>query len=542
MKKYMKNYLIILIAIISFQWVKAQTLDEVKKAIFQEDFKKAKSMLQTLMSSGKKPEYHYYLGVVHLEEAIDLEEDAASKEKELENAKKQFEAGISLKNKYPYNFLGLGRYYALKKNLNEAKVNFQKAYELSGGSDVELLVELAEGYVEGGSKEFIDEATKLLTKAKTMDSKNANIYTALGDLWEKQNVNELALNEYKNAVNVNPNLVKAHYKIGKLLLKEKKYNEGAESFKKCIQLDPNFAPAYREMGELYFRAGRYKEAKDNYKSYVQKTQGDLQAQVRYCQFLYLSKEYQEAVNQINTVLKDTTTNVLLRLLGYSYVELKNYSEGLKTLDKYFARVKPENQIAKDYENYAKALDNSNQDSVAVIYYEKAMQMDPNLNYNSAIGDCWSDIKSWEKAAAAYEKAVSIKPNQKDYYMLARAYQYLTNYDKAEENYKKVIEMKPDFLQAYQQLAYVAGKKDPDTKLFLAKPYYEKILELTESDPEKYKKERARGFAYLAFYYYDTKDNPKAYKYAEKAVQLDPNDKNSAQILDYLKKSGVKPEN
>lgn len=542
MRKSMKNFIITLVCVLSFQWVNAQTLEDVKKAIFQEDFKKAKSMLQTLMSSGKKPEYHYYLGVIHLEESIDFEDDIASKEKELENAKKQFEAGITLKNKYPYNFLGLGRYHALKKNLNEAKINFQKAYELSGGSDVELLVELAEGYVEGGSKEFIDEATKLLTKAKTMDSKNANIYTALGDLWEKQNVNELALNEYKNAVNINPNLVKAHYKIGKLLLKEKKYNEGAESFKKCIQLDPNFAPAYREMGELYFRAGRYKEAKDNYKSYVEKTEGDLQAQVRYCQFLYLSKEYQEAVNQINTVLKDTTTNVLLRLLGYSYVELKNYSEGIKTLDKYFSRVKPENQIAKDYENYAKALDNSNQDSLAVTYYEKAMQMDANLSYHSAIGDCWSEIKSWQKAVNAYEKAISIKANQKDYYMLARAYQNLANYDKAEEYYKKVVELKPDLLQAYQQLVYVAGKKDPDTKQGLAKPYYEKIIELTENNQEKYKKERQRAFAYLAFYYYDTKDEPKALKYSEKAVELDPNDKNSAQILDYLKKKGVKPEN
>ena len=538
----MKKIVIILIASLSVQGLIAQTLEDVKKAIFQEDFKKAKSMLQTLMSSGKKPEYHYYMGLVHLEEALDYEDDAISKEKELENAKKQFEAGIALKNKYPYNFLGLGRYYALKKNLAEAKINFQKAYELSGGSDLELIVELAEGYVEGGSKEFIEEATKLLTKAKTMDSKNANIYTALGDLWEKQNVYELALTEYKNAVNANPNLVKAHYKIGKLLLKEKKYNEGAEYFRKCIQLDPNFAPAYREMGELYFRAGRYKEAKDNYKSYVQKTAGDLQAQVRYCQFLYLSKEYQEAVNQINSVLKDTTTNVLLRLLGYSYVELKNYSEALNALDKYFARVKPENQIAKDYEYYAKALDNTQKDSLAVLYYEKAMQMDPNLNYYSAIGECWSEIKSWEKAVTAYEKAISINANPKDYYMLARAYQNLQNYDKAEEYYKKVTELKADFLPAYLQLAYIAGKKDPETKLYLAKPYYEKIIELTENEQEKYKKERARGFAYLAFYYYDTKDNPKAYKYAEKALQLDPNDKNSAQILDYLKKIGVKPEN
>jgi tetratricopeptide (TPR) repeat protein len=171
-----------------------------------------------------------------------------------------------------------------------------------------------------------------------------------------------------------------------------------------------------------------------------------------------------------------------------------------------------------------------------------MQMDPNLNYYSAIGECWSEIKSWEKAVTAYEKAISINANPKDYYMLARAYQNLQNYDKAEEYYKKVTELKADFLPAYLQLAYIAGKKDPETKLYLAKPYYEKIIELTENEQEKYKKERARGFAYLAFYYYDTKDNPKAYKYAEKALQLDPNDKNSAQILDYLKKIGVKPEN
>lgn len=540
----MKKFVLLVGWFLCSTFLYAQTLEDVKKALEQEDFKKAKSILQTLMNSGKKPEYHYYMGIAHIEEAIDYEAEGEKelKEKELELAKKQFDAGISLKNKYPNNFLGLGRYHSLKKNYSEAKIQFQKAYELSGGSDVNFLTELAEAYTECGDKACIDEATKLLTKAKGMDSKNASIYTALGDLWEKQGVNELALTEYKNAVQANPNLVKAHFKVGKLLLKEKKYNEGAESFKKCIQLDPTFAPAYREMGELYFRAGRYKEAKDNYKMYVQKTAGDLQANVRYAQFLYLSKEYQEAVTQIQTVLKDTTTNVLLRLLGYSYVETQKYPEAIKTLDQYFSRMKPENQIAKDFEYYAKALDNNKQDSLAVNYYEKAMQMDATLNYYSAIGECWSEVKSWQKAVQAYEKSISLKPSLKDYYMLARAYQNLNDLDKAEENYKKVVEQKADFLPAWQQLARVAAKKDPETKLYLAKPYYEKILELTEKEADKYKTDRANAYKYLTFYYYDTKDNPKAYKFAEKALELDPNDKNSAQILDYLKKSGVKPEN
>ncbi len=536
-KKIKNNTIAICTFLLLMSWsfqVSAQW-EQAKKLIEDEDFKKAKTILQPLLGT-KKPEVFYYMGLAHLEDGLETE-DPSAKKTDIEAAKNYFTQGIALKGgKYPYNHIGMGRYYIYNKNFIEAKKFFDTGLELSGGGDVLVLVTIANGYLGATDAKLIDEATRLLTKAQALDNKNPRIYTSLGDVWLKQNVFELALKNYKQATEFDPKFVQGHYKVGLLNLKEKKYNEGAAAFTKAIELDANFAPAYREMGELWFRAGKYEKAKENYKKYVEKTEGDLAAEVRYAQFLYLSKDHNECINQINSVLKDTTSIVLTRLLGYSLIETKQYQKGKDQLDAYFAKMNPEYFIAQDFESYGKALDSLNQDSLAVVNFEKALTMDKERTYLYAqISDCWMTTKSYPKAAAALEKSIALKDNVKDRYYLARAYQKMEDIDKAEANFIKITEMKPDFLNAYTELSRIANKKDPEVTQGLAKPYYEKIIELTEKEAAKYTKDRIVAYQYLGFYYFDKKDNAKSLDYYKKVKELDPANKKAIEMIDYISK-------
>src|ERR1700748_1121643 len=85
--------------------VKAQSLDDAKKAINAEQYQKAKSMLKNLtVTQADKDENYFYLGWVYL---IQDEPDSA---------KLMFTKGISVNAKSSLNYVGLGAVARLAKD------------------------------------------------------------------------------------------------------------------------------------------------------------------------------------------------------------------------------------------------------------------------------------------------------------------------------------------------------------------------------------------------------------------------------------------
>ena len=84
-------------------------------------------------------------------------------------------------------------------------------------------------------------------------------------------------------------------------------------------------------------------------------------------------------------------------------------------------------------------------------------------------------------------------------------------------------------------ARVNGQMDPDSKLGLAKPYYEKLIELIEPRAEKDATERARiieSYRYMIGYNFVVKEDKEAAKaYALKLQAIDPNNEIAKQVLE-----------
>ena len=77
---------------------------------------------------------------------------------------------------------------------------------------------------------------------------------------------ELAIQEYKKALSVNPDYAKAHRNLARVYYVQKKYLKAAEHYKKLTYLNPYDIDAYVLTALAYAEAQKYSEAKEELKN------------------------------------------------------------------------------------------------------------------------------------------------------------------------------------------------------------------------------------------------------------------------------------
>jgi len=514
----------------------AQDWNQIKIYIRNADYAKAETILRDALNQNPKDDRIYYtLAHIRLLQALE-EEDSYQRNRLIQEAKAILDEGFARKKNSPYLFLGKGEVAILEKNFESAKLYFDKALEMTGSSDVEILVTIADFYNRSEDKRAIDEATRILTRAQYLAPKNPEIYIKLGNTWLKQGVLDMAIQQYQEATRLDSTNVEAYYALGKLYLYKKEYNEAASAFAKAISLDPQFAPAYPELGELFYKIKNYNTAKSYYQKYLALRPNDLRGKIRYVTFLYLTKEYAGAVSLIEEIQKDTTSLVLKRLYGYCLAEIGKYEEAKRAMDAYF-QVAGENTVPKDDYYYSKILLNLGFHQEAVSYFEKAISRDESLiEYAQEFGDHFRKKQEYLTAISFYRLALQHTRSLRNLFMLGVCYYSLDSLNAADSVFRVINDNHPDFLEGYLWRGRTASRIDSNLTLGLARPYFEKVVELGEKDPGKYKDELVEAYRYLGYYYYEVeKDKGKALQYYQKILGILPNDETAKEMVKFLQK-------
>lgn len=523
---------------------------QIGRLTANQEFSEARKLIKPLLDKdASDPIANYYLANVLLEEAINC---GCSFEEQntryLTQALPRLERGTEKGKPFALSLLGTARYYSLLKDFPKVKEYANKTLELES-DNVDVLTELADVYLGTQSRAGIDEATTLLSKAELLDAKRANVQVTLGDAWLAQGVNDIALQKYEKAISLDPKQVRAHYRLGQFYREQKKYQEAANSLKQALDIDPKFAPAYAELGEVWFRAKQYGAAKENYRKYVEIRGNDLSARYRYAQFLYLAQDYTGAVTEIKALQKDTTTNLLFRLLGYSSYEAGNLPEAKTAMATYFANSKPEFIIAKDYEYRGKIAIKDGRFAEGIADIEKALDADPTREdlFAEAIRGCIA-AKQPARGLALARKAVAAEPGLQNYVTLAGALRQqpranlqdsLNIATAVDSAFAKACELSPRDIRWPLERARNSYIFDPETEKGTTKPYYEQALVLAEKSPDRYKKELIEIYSYLGYCYHNVlKDDTKALEYLDKVLVLDPADARAKRLAEYVR-SGKK---
>lgn len=516
----------------------SQTLKDAIKLTDNEQFQKAtavfKKLIQAQPSNG---ENYFYFGENYF------------KNEDLDSAATLYKKGIEVNATNGLNYVGLGKIELVNGKAEEAKANFFKALNVSKSKSAAIHTEIAEAYLAAEPKN-VEEAMKQLNLAMKLEPNNVEAILLLGDAHLENssdpNSGAAAIKQYEKAIELDKKSSKGYLRAGKLWMRAKNWSLALEQFNKAIEIEPGFAPAYRERAELYFRAGKYSEAVADYEKYLQ-LNDDPGARVRYAQFLYLAKQYTKSIEEINKIQeKDTSNVVLYRIMAYDLFETKDYPKGLEYMNKFFdkAKTKGTKVITDDYIYLGRLQSGVGEDSLAILAFEKALEMDPSrTDIYGEIGITHMKQKNYKEATEALEKKIEggKDVNINDYNYLGKSYYIIKNYEKADTAFAMVTKLYPALPLGDLWRAKSRAMLDPESTQGLAKPFYEQVIIKAQADPNKYKKDMIEAYEYLGFYYFQQKDFVCSKAVFEKLKELDPsNDKAKKALADanLMKASGT----
>lgn len=528
----------------------AQTLQDAIIKTDNERYESAASdFLNLVAKEPAKGENYFYLGETYF------------KSGDLDSANIFYQKGADINATYPLNHVGLGKVLWYKGKTADAKAEFFKAATLGANKNAEVMRKTAEVYINSENKS-LDEAISLLNAAIKLEPKNAENHILMGDALLEKNPSDggPAIKEYSKATELNPKSPKGVLRSGKLYQRARNYQLALDLYKQAEAIDPTYAPAYREKAELYHLAGQKANAVESYKKYLTLNNSDKE-RARYAGFLLNNKQYAEAVAEIEALQKAGNTDLYLnRYLAYSYAELGNktdslaYKKGVTAINNFFdksSKVPNFKYIGTDYKYKGVLLSKTGQDSLGVIEMEKAITAEPKLEgeMRALIASTWVKAKKYNKAIDAYNKKMAGDKNNlalQDWYDFGRAYYYeggnkqkekkdaeaLQLFIQADTCFSILAQKSPEYAIAYFWRGKANVQQDLKNEKWLAKPYYEKGLELVtkQNALPANKNSVIEACEYLGYNAVTTKDYTKAKEYFGIIRTLDPNNKKAVEFF------------
>ena len=444
------------------------------------------------------------------------------------------------------------------------------------------LAKIAESYIKE-DKVDTSLAFPLIREAIKIDNKNKDIFLIAGDIYILVNDGSKAIKFYNQAQFADPNSPTANMKIGNIYVKGRDLQAAIPYYDQAIQLNVNYAPAYRELGQLYLLAQIYDQSKENFRKYLDLTAGNIPAKTKYVNALFYAKDYDGVIKNVEEIFAvDKSRTYMNRIAGYSCYEKNppDYDKALAYMETLFKTVAPERIIKKDYhymarillkknQNYPKQVDELNglksqlekekskyaaastaekakmkanvddlTNKVAILEkdvavadgeinrafdeYAKLLSFNPDDKaLLSEIASKYYTYKRYEGAANTWLKLIDpTKDNTENYMQIGRAYYNGENYKTADSIFSIVISKSPDYVPAYVWTARTYSKMDPDTKLGLARPKFEKLIDVAKKDSIKYETDMMEAFVYLSYFHMMNDNFSKSKEYYDRMINID----------------------
>jgi tetratricopeptide (TPR) repeat protein len=133
---------------------------------------------------------------------------------------------------------------------------------------------------------------------------------------------------------------------------------------------------------------------------------------------------------------------------------------------------------------------------------------------------------YDKAAKTWARMLD--PNNtkpEDLMQIGRAYYNGDEFKSADSVFNAIISKYSDYVQAYLWSARTNSKMDPSNKLGLAKPKFEKLVQVAQSDSLTNESEMIEAFNYLGYYHMDKSYNTSK-DYYNRMIALNPNSRDN----------------
>ena len=500
----------------------------------------AKTILTRTLNdaSTDKSEANYYLGAIALNQGDKVA------------AESYFNAGIAANPANAFNYVGKGE-LALKAGNEKAADDFFKKARDYGKKDAELLTEIARAYYNADPVKYAEDITKSIERAKKANKKDPYNLIFQGDVKADEKAAGEAAALYENAILFDPNNTPAYVKYANVYFSVSP-EFAIKKLEELLELQPNSALAQRELAEKYYQNDQWAKAAVAYGKYIKNPNHFTEDKVRYTVLLYYGQLYDESLTLASDLLKNDPKNFQLqRIVFLNKAALKDFDGAEKQAVLFFNLNDEKNKYtSNDYSSFGDVLRELNKDSLALVQYEKAVEVNPEkIDLIKQLSSAYNSMKKYEKAAEVYQKLIdsgNYKTN--DLYVLAGRYMShgATETDSlkkvaALENAIKYIDLTLDrvdndyrITQRKARICIVKNNNKPSEE---STACYTTVLALLENEPEK-KEARKQDFieAYnqIAGYYILIGDNAKAKENYLKFLDLDPENEALRKYIETIK--------
>jgi tetratricopeptide (TPR) repeat protein len=405
-------------------------------------------------------------------------------------------------------------------------------------------------------------AIKNYNLAQFADPQSPTAAMKIGYVYVKGRNLQIAIPNFEDAIRLNENYAPAYRELGQLYWRAGRLEQSKTNFKKYLDLTAGNIPAKTKYINSLFYAGDYDEvikqveevlAVDKSRAYMNRLAG-------YSYFEKENPDYDKAFSYMETLFKATNVDYIQKDHHYmarillkknqNYTKMVDELASLKTqverekskLATAAAADKPKwkasvDELTKKIGGLESSITAANKEiDRAFAEYNKTFNFkrtDPNAPMTSQERGILSEMasnyyafKRYDGAAKTWAKLIdpSKENNLADYMQVGRAYYNGEKYKSADSVFSLVLKKSPDYLPAYVYTARTYSKMDPDTKLGLARPKFEKLLSVAEKDSVKNESEMIEALSYLGYYNMDNGNYTKAKDYYNRMISLNPNNK------------------
>ena len=377
----------------------------------------------------------------------------------------------------------------------------------------------------------------------------APAYLLLGDIEASYGTDGgKAASYYNQAITFNPKNPEGYKKWAMVYRKISPTHAAKKLEEMKVQCPNEDVDAFK--GHIFMLANDEKQAYENYvKADINKL--DKLGLNEFVRCSYFTGHFADAVRAAEAGIKLEPRNPTFnRIAMFANYELKNYDAAKDYIHKYFFET--DSAKISEYDHFYTALIYQALEDKANMYahYDKALELvdDQSMIKRWAIlksvSDSYLKDKEFENAIKYYEQYLACKPNLNfdDEEGMANIYSKYGDAEpaKKKEMISKAIELFGTLAEKYPiQVVYATfmraglnNKLDDNMKNSLAKPDYQKVVELLANKADRSKGEDTMlktSYHYLMYNAFLNKNNAGAKEIAEKILVIDPEYKPALEI-------------
>ncbi len=391
----------------------------------------------------------------------------------------------------------------------------------------------------------VDNAKLYADMAMARNKKCVDAYLLMGDIEAVKDDGGAAASWYQQATFIDPNEPMGYIKYARVYRKISPA-ESAAMLENLRKVRPDY-PVDAVAAHFFFQAQQYDQAIAHFgKANIGSLNEDQLKEFSLAG--YYGGDYDKALEIAKYGLGQYPRSAVLnRMAFYNSLVKQNYPDALLYSDRLMNQSDSAVISARDYMNLGHTQQALKSYDAAIAAFQKSNELRENNDLLKSIAMCYSAKGDHANAVSKYEEYMTkvTNPKNEDYSSLADIYQAIADDEntskearvsalkKADAQYAKLCEKNPNAKFYVYKRATINQDMDSEENPGLAKPYFDKLIEMVNSSDTKGQNDITylkRSYRYLTVYYYHKKDLATAKDYARKLQELDPENDVAKQIL------------